>query len=82
MAAITSMLASWGVPPDRLAVAAREQGVFMTQTVIGAPATCATLIEAFVRDCELDGLMLIFPDYQAGLTMFGDLLPGLRRALA
>ena len=82
MAAITAMLASWGVPPDRLAAAAREQGAFMTQTVIGAPATCAALIESFLRDCELDGLMLIFPDYQAGLTMFGDLLPDLRRAFA
>lgn len=82
MAAITAMLSSWGVPPERLDTAARGQGAFMTQTVIGAPATCGAQIEAFVRDCELDGLMLIFPDYQAGLTMFADLLPGLRKAFA
>ncbi len=55
----------------------------MTETVIGSPATCGEKIEAFVADCELDGLMLIFPDYVAGLTMFGaDILPGLRRRFA
>ena len=32
---------------------------------------------------ELDGLMLIFPDYVEGLKMFGaDILPGLRMATA
>jgi pyrimidine oxygenase len=51
----------------------------MTQTVIGAPASCAAQVEEFVTSCELDGLMLIFPDYVEGLTMFGaDILPGLR----
>ena len=51
----------------------------MTHTVVGAPSTCAELIEDFVNHCQLDGLMLIFPDYVEGLTMFGaDILPGLR----
>jgi pyrimidine oxygenase len=44
-----------------------------------APATCREQIEEFVSYCELDGLMLIFPDYVEGLTMFGsEILPGLR----
>jgi pyrimidine oxygenase len=51
----------------------------MTHTVVGSPGTCAEQIEEFVSYCELDGLMLIFPDYVEGLTMFGaDILPGLR----
>jgi pyrimidine oxygenase len=30
-------------------------------------------------ECELDGLMLIFPDYEEGLAMFGgEILPKLR----
>ena len=51
----------------------------MTQTVVGSPKSCAAQIEEFLRYCELDGLMLIFPDYVEGLTMFGsEILPGLR----
>ena len=78
--AVRAMLRSWGAPADKLDTAARQQGAFMTETVIGSPATCGDRIGAFIEDCELDGLMLIFPDYVAGLTMFGaDILPGLRR---
>jgi pyrimidine oxygenase len=81
--AVRTMLRSWGAPADKLDEAARKQGAFMTETVIGSPATCGEKIEAFVTDCELDGLMMIFPDYVAGLTMFGEgILPGLRRRFA
>jgi hypothetical protein len=38
----------------------------MTHTVVGSPSTCAEQIEEFVTYCELDGLMLIFPDYVEG----------------
>lgn len=79
MGAILAMLASWGVPAEKLSSVAAQQGAFMTQTVVGAPASCAAQVEEFVTSCELDGLMLIFPDYVEGLTMFGaDILPGLR----
>jgi len=79
MGAILAMLASWGVPADKLDAVARQQGAFMTHTVIGAPSTCAERIQDFIDYCQLDGLMLIFPDYVEGLTMFGaDILPGLR----
>lgn len=83
MGAILAMLASWGVPADRLDEAARKQGAFMTQTVIGSPATCREQVEAFMVDCELDGLMLIFPDYVEGVAMFGgEILPELRAVFA
>jgi len=83
MGAVIQMLRSWGVPAERLDAAAKAQGAFMTQTAVGSPATCAEQVEAFVTDCELDGLMLIFPDYVEGLTMFGqEILPKLRAVAA
>ncbi len=83
MGAVIEMLKSWGVPPERLVPVAQAQGAFMTKTVVGAPATCAAEIETFLSYCELDGVMLIFPDYVTGLRMFGDeILPGLRRVFA
>ena len=83
MGAILAMLESWGVPADRLQATAEKQGAFMTQTVIGSPTTCREQLQAFMTDCELDGLMLIFPDYVEGLAMFGDeVLPRLREAFA
>ncbi|NGM51304.1 LLM class flavin-dependent oxidoreductase [Caulobacter sp. 602-2] len=79
MGAILAMLESWGVPAEKLSTVAAQQGAFMTHTVVGSPATCAERVEGFVTDCELDGLMLIFPDYVEGLSMFGsEILPGLR----
>jgi pyrimidine oxygenase len=83
MGAVIAMLKSWGVPPERLVSVAESQGAFMTKTVVGAPATCAGEIEAFIDYCELDGLMLIFPDYVEGLRMFGaEILPALGRVFA
>jgi len=83
MGAIIAMLQSWGVPPERLSAVASTQGPFMTQTAVGSPATCAEKVEEFVSYCELDGLMLIFPDYVEGLKMFGtEILPGLREKVS
>lgn len=83
MGAIINMLRSWGVPPERLTRAAEAQGPFMTYTAVGSPATCGEKIEAFLQECELDGLMLIFPDYVEGLKMFGaEILPRLHLAHA
>ena len=51
----------------------------MTHTVIGAPKTCAQKISAFLEDCALDGLMLIFADYAEGLRVTGrEILPLLK----
>ena len=81
MGAVVEMLKNWGVPPDRLAQTARSQGAFMTQAVVGTPATCAERMAEFLTGAELDGLMLIFPDYAEGLPVFGaEILPRLRGA--
>ena len=83
MGAVIEMLKHWGVPPERLAQTAERQGAFMTQTAVGSPATCREQIEAALDHDELDGLMLIFPDYGEGLAMFGaEILPALRGAAA
>ena len=78
--AVAGMLESYGVAGN--AMTARAQSAFMTQTAIGSPATCAQKIEAFLRHCELDGLMFIFDDYPAGLAIAGEeILPRLRSRL-
>jgi pyrimidine oxygenase len=78
MGAILNMLRSWGLSADRLSTVAASQGPFMTQTSVGSPATCAEKVEEFLEYCELDGLMLIFPDYVEGLKMFGsEIMPRL-----
>jgi len=82
--AVLGMLSAYGasVSGDN-AIVARAKGAFMTQTVVGAPATCAEKMEGFIRDCLLDGVMLIFDDYMEGLTLAGsEILPRLRKALA
>jgi len=83
MGAILEMLKSWGVPAERLSSVAESQGAIMTQTAVGSPATCREKVEEFVEFAELDGLMLIFPDYAEGLKMFGaEILPDLRAHFA
>jgi pyrimidine oxygenase len=79
--AVLGMLESYGVAGN--AMTARSQGAFMTQTVIGAPATCAARIESFLRECDIDGLMFIFDDYEQGLRVTGrEILPHLRKVFA
>ena len=79
--AVAGMLESYGVAGN--AMTARAQGAFMTQTAIGAPATCARQIESFLRDCDIDGLMFIYDDYASGIAVTGaQILPRLRQAFA
>ena len=79
--AVLGMLQSYGVEGN--AMTARAQGAFMTQTVVGAPATCAVQIERFLRDCDIDGLMFVYDDYVSGLKVTGrQILPHLRKAFA
>jgi len=79
--AVAGMLQSYGVEGN--AMTARAQGAFMTQTAVGAPATCAAKIEQFLRDCDIDGLMFIYDDYVQGLRVTGrEILPRLRKAFA
>jgi pyrimidine oxygenase len=79
--AVAGMLQSYGVEGN--AMTARAQGAFMTQTVVGAPETCAAQIEQFLRDCDIDGLMFVYDDYVRGLKVTGrEILPRLRKAFA
>jgi pyrimidine oxygenase len=79
--AVLGMLRSYGVEGN--AMTARAQGAFMTQTVIGTPQTCASQIETFLRDCDIDGLMFIYDDYAQGMRATGrEILPWLREAFA
>ena len=82
--AIVGMLRSWGLSKDAdLTGRAKAMGAMMTQTAVGSPASCADQLDEFLTDCELDGVMLIFPDYVEGLTLFGEeILPKLRMAMA
>ncbi len=84
--AVRGMLESYGVSLSEEggnAMTARAQDAFMTQSVAGSPATCATKIENFLRDCDIDGLMFIYDDYAQGLRVTGrDILPRLREAFA
>lgn len=79
--AVLGMLESYGVTlagTDN-AMVARAKGAFMTHTVIGAPKSCAQKIEALLKDCALDGLMLIFADYAEGIAVMGrEILPLLK----
>jgi pyrimidine oxygenase len=81
--AVLGMLESYGASlgGGDNAMVARAKGAFMTQTVIGAPGTCAQKIGAFLKDAALDGLMLIFADYAEGIPVMGrEILPLLRAA--
>jgi len=78
--AVRGMLESYGMSGN--AMTERSKEVFMTQVVVGSPATCAARIEAFLRDCHIDGLMFIYDDYPAGLRVTGrEILPRLRSTL-
>ncbi|HJT43984.1 MAG TPA: LLM class flavin-dependent oxidoreductase [Rhizomicrobium sp.] len=78
---VLGMLESYGAAGN--AMTARSQGAFMTQTAVGSPVTCAARIEAFLRDCDIDGLMFICDDYVQGLPVIGrEILPSLRKVFA
>ena len=81
--AVLGMLESYGVDTRGKdnAMVARAKGAFMTHTVIGAPNTCAQKISALLKDCALDGLMLVFADYAEGLRVAGrEILPLVKAA--
>ena len=77
--AVLGMLESYGVAGN--AMTARAQGAFMTQTAVGSPAA-APPDRAFLRDCEIDGLMFIYDDYPQGLRVTGrEILPSPAQSL-
>ncbi|RKS07125.1 pyrimidine oxygenase [Nocardiopsis sp. Huas11] len=82
--AIVNMKRSWGLPLDKaLSLTAEnpEDEAFQTTFVTGSPDTVTRRIREIVEYAELDGLMLIFPDYHADLAEFGEkVMPRLREA--
>jgi pyrimidine oxygenase len=83
-AALIGMRTSWGIPADAArawAEGATGAEAFQTAYVTGGPETVTEHIEQIMSADELDGLMLIFPDYHADLLPFGErVLPRLRAA--
>ena len=70
--AVRGMMESYGVDIESAqSMFERAANAFMSHTAIGSAATCVEQIAALVRECDLDGVMLIFPDYAEGLTRFG-----------
>lgn len=80
--ALVNMRTSWGLPAE-LALAwaegAKGEDAFQTPYVAGSTERVIEHIRHVVHTAELDGLMLIFPEYNEDLTHFGQtVLPTLR----
>jgi pyrimidine oxygenase len=82
--ALARMRRSWGVPEDQArawADGAVGEAAFQTAYVAGSAQTVTEHIEYIVREADLDGLMLIFPEYDQDMLLFGEtVLPALRAA--
>tara|TARA_R110000824_G_scaffold155226_6_gene327819 strand:- start:113790 stop:114854 length:1065 start_codon:yes stop_codon:yes gene_type:complete len=79
--AVQGMMRSYGMEADGSTSVMGEKAkeTFMTHTVAGTPATCFEKIKEQIEGCELDGIMMIFPDYAKGLTKLGaEVLPQLK----
>ncbi|MFD6882088.1 LLM class flavin-dependent oxidoreductase [Rhodococcus sp. NPDC060084] len=79
--ALANMAAAYGMQTDPNATpsakAQRQKG-FQTEVVAGSPESVTEQIGHLVDYAELDGLMLVFPDYRSDLAAFGEsVLPGL-----
>ncbi|WP_333766829.1 LLM class flavin-dependent oxidoreductase [Streptomyces sp. IBSBF 2435] len=80
--ALALMRRTWGVPEDQArawAAGATGEAAFQTAYVAGSARTVTEHIEYIVREADLDGLMLIFPEYDEDMLLFGEtVLPALR----
>lgn len=80
--ALADMRRAWGVPESQArawAEGARGEAAFQTAYVAGSASTVTEHIEYIVREADLDGLMLIFPEYDEDMLLFGEtVLPALR----
>ena len=80
--ALANMRVSWGMPRDRATSwtqSATGSDAFQTPYVAGSPDSVFAHINTVVEGAELDGLMLIFPDYHEDIPAFGEaVLPKLR----
>ena len=80
--ALALMRRSWGVPEDQArawAAGAAGEAAFQTAYVAGSARTITEHITYIVHEADLDGLMLIFPEYDRDILAFGaTVLPELR----
>jgi pyrimidine oxygenase len=80
--ALAHMRRTWGVPEDQArawAQGADGEAAFQSAYVAGSARTVTEHIEYIVREADLDGLMLIFPEYDEDMLLFGEtVLPTLR----
>ena len=80
--ALAGMRRAWGVSENQArawADGATGEAAFQTAYVAGSASTVTEHIEYIVREADLDGLMLIFPEYDEDMLLFGEtVLPALR----
>ncbi|MBS2966965.1 LLM class flavin-dependent oxidoreductase [Actinocrinis puniceicyclus] len=80
--ALALMRASWGIPAQQArawAAGAVGEAAFQTPYVAGDADTLIEHITYITREADLDGLMLIFPEYDKDVLLFGEtVLPALR----
>ena len=83
--ALKGMLRAYGfldaeVGKGENAFVSNARSSFMTSRIIGSAETVAEQCETLLTEADLDGMMLIFPDYKDGLKRFAaDVLPRLRK---
>ena len=83
--AIRGMMSSYGVIDDgrENSMVARSKEAFMCSKFVGSSASIAAQITTTMRSADLDGMMLVFPDFEADLEIFGrEILPVVRSTLA
>ncbi len=86
-AAFYGMMRSYGMIDAEIghenAFTARARTGITAPHIAGSPETVTRRMTELMERCDLDGMMLIFPDYQAGLRRFGaGILPALRARFA
>jgi pyrimidine oxygenase len=82
--AVKGMLASYGLLDDgrENSMIARSRQAFMSSKLVGSAESIARQIVDTVRGADLDGMMLVFPDFVDDLKGFGErILPLVRREL-
>ncbi|RFA12285.1 luciferase [Subtercola boreus] len=80
--AIVNMKLSWGLPLDKamsMSADKPEFEAFQTAVVTGSPETVHERIDELMETSDIDGLMIVFPEYHDDLPPFGEqVMPKLR----
>ena len=81
--ALRGMMRAYGFLDSEIgkenAFVSNSRSSFMSARLIGSVDTVARQMAEILEQCDLDGMMLIFPDYLAGIPLFAErILPRLR----